>query len=78
MEMCGNRCQPAHFRIRKDCLIFLHSNDHNRPGIAPLRPGGGGLASTFKPRLKLRKGLPLMLEMVPVVGGLLGVNVTPR
>ena len=38
--MCDNRCQPAHFRIRKDCLIFPHSNDHNRPGAAPLRPEG--------------------------------------
>ena len=33
----------AHFRIRKDCLIFPHSNDHNRPGTTPLRPEGGGI-----------------------------------
>ena len=42
------------------------------------RGGGGGLASAFKPRLKLRQGLPLMLEMGPVVGDSLGVNMTPR
>ena len=40
--------------------------------------GGAGLASAFKPRLRLRQGLPVMLEMVPVVGGSLGVNMTPR
>ena len=28
--------------------------------------------------VRLRQGLPLMLEMVPVVGGSLGVNMTPR
>ena len=39
--------------------------------------GGGGLASAFKPRLRLRQGLPLMMDMVPVVGGSLGVNMTP-
>ena len=39
--------------------------------------GGGGLTSAFKPRLRLRQGLPLMLEMLPLVGGSLGVNMTP-
>ena len=39
---------------------------------------GGGLASAFKPRLRRRQGLPLMLETVPVVGGSLAVNMTPR
>ena len=38
----------------------------------------GVLASAYKPRLRLRQGLPLMLEMVPVVGGSLGVNMIPR
>ena len=39
---------------------------------------GWGLASAFKPRLRLRQGLPLVLETVLVVGGSLGVNMTPR
>ena len=41
-------------------------------------PGGGGLASTVKPRLRLRPSLPLVLVTVPVVGGSLGVNTTTR
>ena len=40
--------------------------------------GRGGLASTFKPRLRLRPSLPLVLVTVPVVGGSLGVNTTTR
>ena len=32
----------------------------------------------FKPRFRLRQGLPLVLETVPIVGGPLGVNMTPK
>ena len=52
---CDNRCQPAHFRIRKDCLIFPHSNDHKRPGTAPLRPEGVGLPPRLSPALGFSK-----------------------
>ena len=34
-----------------------------------LRPEGGRLATAFKPRLRLRQGLPLVLGTVPLVGG---------
>ena len=77
MEMCDNTCQPAHFRIRKDSLIFPHSSCHG-PGNIAVATLGGGLASAFKPRLRLRQGLPLALETVPVVGGSLSVIMTPR
>ena len=40
--------------------------------------GGGGLASAFKPRLRLRQGLPLVLETVHETAGSLGVKMTPR
>ena len=39
---------------------------------------GGGLASTFKPCLRLRQGLPLVLETVRETAGSLGVKMTPR
>ena len=62
-------CQPAWFRVRKDGLVFPPSSFHGRPGLAPLKPEGGRLASTFKPRLRLQLGLPLVLETVPLFGG---------
>ena len=51
---------------------------HKVSGSIPAGGGGGDLASVFKPRLRLRQGLPLVLQTVPVVGGSLGVNMTPR
>ena len=78
MEISDKPCQPAQFRIWKDWLMFPHSSCHGRPGVVPLRPERGGLASAFKPLLRLRQGLPLVLQTVPVVGGSLGVSMTPR
>ena len=70
-----------HFHVRDPVLIQPFDPDlvlvffqHN----SAIATGGGGLASAFKPRLRLRQGLPLMLETVPVVGGSPGVNMTPR
>ena len=37
-------------------------------GNSTIDNGGGGLASAFKPRPRLRQGLPLVLETVAVVG----------
>ena len=79
--MCDNPCQPAHFRSRKHWLIFPHSSCHGSRGTVPLRPqgtGGGGLASAFKPCLRLRKRLRLVMSMMPMVDGSLSPNMTPR
>ena len=51
----------------------------SRPaGNSAIETGRGGLASVFKPRLRLQHGLPLVLELVSLVGGSLGVNMKPR
>ena len=78
--MCDKPCQPAHFRIQKDWLIFPHSSCQGAAGNNAIQTGrgGGGVASAFKPRLRRRQGLRLVLETVPVVGGSLGVNMAPR
>ena len=59
-------------------ISALQSSRPARNNTIATGGGGGGLACAFKLCLRLRQDLPLVLETVPVVGGSLGVNMTPR
>ena len=60
-------------------LAHISALQLSRPvGNSAIETGRGGLASVLKPRLRLQQGPPLVLETAPVVGGSLGVNITPR
>ena len=61
-------------RLAHICALQL-----SRPGgNSIIETGAGGLAPAFKPRFRLRQGIPLVVETVQVVGSSRGLNMTPR
>ena len=65
----------GHFRVRKDRLVSSPALSHIPSGIAPLRPHGRALPPRLS--LRLRQGLPPVLETESLVGGSRGQREPP-